>query len=232
MKTPTYYDELANWFDALNDVDPISLEGIWEIRNNKKCLCKHVNPDQLFTYVTKIGDKSYVRCLFVKSMYGLLKCQGRVQPKDPFTNTNFSKSIIERANNVFKTLKIGNTKKTNKERIHMLIYDLVTLFGTHGYFIDMSWIKSMNSYKLEEWIKEMNNIWRIFRNDFPESATYLYSEQNLPQFNTKTLSNQIEMFTWIIEFGKRNPMGVELIIKALAWTNQSIRNAYPYLIQS
>lgn len=226
QKNPILYNpSLLDPTASENDVDPVSMEQIYVVSENKKQL---VTDQPLFTYVMEIAGKKYQRTLLLTTVRDLFSNNIMT---DPFSNIPFPESVVQEART--EILKLPQKRcMSHTEEQNIRFNTIVDQFRTIGYIIDLRYIMGRPKTFYVTWYNEINHLWKTFRRDNGSVAAYVYPNATLLHVDYHLSRGQVvrEITQNTVEFMSRSTMGVMIVLSALAWVSESVRRAYPDLV--
>lgn len=205
--------------DSIEDIDIISLNKIWEIKDDIKVLV-HDNPDDLITYK---DENNNIHCLEKESIQYLKDYKITVHP--------ITKVKIPQY--VFDSVNITIIKK--EKSIDELALDVVQLLTHQSYFIDKSYITNLNDNSINKLYYECNS---FFEANLPKSKIQqIKNNSDVFKINQSYFGNKYEerfkyllkSFINLLEYDDDmvKIIACHIIMGGLSIVNKDIKNLYP-----
>lgn len=224
QKKVQIWKEMIHPLMSHNDIDPISLDVIWKIKDKKKVL-GDLREKNIFTYKTIISNQIFYRALNIDTMKRLLEAYD--VPKCPFSNLPLSNNILNDAKQQIIKCKTSKHKYTKTETYKMNLSQIIDQFKECGYRdIQPQWLYDMSTQSILKWNYELYTISNNFRRDYPE-----FSMPDIDEYIDKDEKDHHRIVSNMVHICKANYMGVQMVISALAWTNYHVEIVYPELHQ-
>ena len=206
--------------NCTNDIDPISLNYLWKLENNKKTIV-HNNLDEIIFYKDIKGN---IRFLEKESLSYM---KGYNITKDPITQEELPKNLF---NNIEGEKMINEEEKT----LDQLAFDVFQLFNKISIFIDYNLFLNLNKSELLKLNYETSD---FYKNNFSkeqqdEISTNIFIKDNdeLNLLDTdeikKYLLNQYKI---LLEYSNENYkfMINYILVGGLSLVIKSVKENYP-----
>jgi hypothetical protein len=204
--------------DSIEDIDIISLNKIWEIKNDIKVLV-HDNLDNLITY----KDENNHIHTFEKESIQYLKNYN--MEFHPITKVRIPQNVLDSVN-----INIIKKEKTNKE----LSLEIVQLLTHNSFFINIEHITNLSEESIDKLYYEC---FSFFKANIPQSKLVQIQNSNdvfkihsihYPNYPHKT-RYLLNSFLILLEYNDDlvKIMACHIIIGGLSIVNKDIKKLYP-----
>lgn len=226
-----------NPLDCNNDKDIISLDIIWKNKKNKKILELEFDKKLLFTY--KINN-----LIFGLNIYSLEELFNKKIFIEPFTNTKFSKNLINLIYKKIKFIKKISIKKKEKITYNQLINNkiikIIKILEKDDIYINVEWLKELKKINYIKLYKEIQYILNSYKNLYNDiynkiivKNLFIYDQNYLNSLNILQLKGLIFDIIYII-LNKEKELNIQkmscyIILAGLCYVSKTIKNAYPEL---
>lgn len=205
-----------------NDIDPISLDVIWVIKNKTRVLAD-LKIHDIFTYSTQINNHTFIRSLSLKTINQLIKNYNI--PRCPFSNLPLSNDTLNKAKLQILSSKPKKHKYTKNEKYKINLSKMIDKFQECGYpDVQLKWLYDMSTNDIIKWSYELDTIFINFKHDHPHLCTC-----DMDKYINKHERDCHKIVNNLYNLCNLHMMGVQIVISALAWSNYQVQNVYPSL---
>lgn len=177
-----------------DNIDPISLEQIWNLVDNKRVNVCEIPRYLIFSY---IDENKHIRVFNILSLLKLIQ----YDKKDPTTRSSITSNVIDSVNKRIEYMKkhnIWNNKLvevdnyTSKQLILNSITNITAFLATENIFIDNSIILNLSEFKIKQLYNECRLI--LYHNDnknYTNKLSRLYFQNYNTLINLKIMLDEL-----------------------------------------
>ena len=210
----TTWREVVAQTSCSNQLDPISLDSLWEDTVIGDRVPGTIPANHVFYYM----DSTFQRGLDINSMVLLVRYP---IPMDPFTNLPMEQSVIDRAKQMISKLHIKSVKPSKKERLKKTMDEIVDCFYTLGFTIQRTHIENKTKQEYLKWLWEILFISKANNIEIPLTVQEIHNIiRTLKTFDEKMLNKlkTIALFS---------PMSTIITLTALCYVDPVLKSQYP-----
>jgi hypothetical protein len=216
-----------------NNIDIISREKLWCIKNKKKI--SNCEFDKLLIFSFKNKNKNKIWCFNIISLKESIENNYKI---NPFTNKPFSKKILNKINKKINFLKKINYKfekeELNIKDKHILLKNEVfKKFDIMGLFLDIKWFDNLNIFQLNNLYYELKSIWnaqKMYYNDYKKIIPEDIIFKDVRNLDRLKLEDKIlEKFDNFVTLGINEnfrKMGGYIVIGAFSYISKEVKDIY------
>lgn len=211
-------DIKINPLDSIEDIDIISLNKIWEIKDGEKRLV-HDNVNNLVTYK---DENNNIHCFEKESIQYLKDYNIEFHP---ITKVRIPKDILDSVN-----INIPKKIKSNDD----LVLDIVQLLTHNSFFIHQEHISKLNDKDITKLYYEC---YSFFKSNIPQmKVIQIQNNHDVFKINPTIFSNYkekknylLKSFVKLLEYNDVmvKIIACHIIIGGLSIVNKDIKNLYP-----